>query len=73
MIINLNKNLGYQIYEDQGDKVVVDLSSGGVINRISIDIESGQKTLLKKIIADECITLYNGCVLKRIQQNLSIE
>lgn len=73
MIIDLYKNQNYQIKEQSGNRVVVDAFDGSGINRISIGLQSGLKLMTKRIIADECVTLYDGRLLKRIQQNLIIE
>jgi len=73
MIIDLYKNQNYQIKEQSSNKVVVDAFDGSGINRISISLQSGLKLMTKRIIADECVTLYDGRLLKRIQQNLIIE
>lgn len=73
MIIDLYKNQNYQIKEQSGNRVVVDAFDGSGINRISISLQSGLKLMTKRIIADECVTLYDGRLLKRIQQNLIIE
>lgn len=73
MIIDLYKNQNYQIKEQSSNRVVVDAFDGSGINRISISLQSGLKLMTKRIIADECVTLYDGRLLKRIQQNLIIE
>lgn len=73
MIINLLKNQSYQLFKDQDGNLIVDAFDGAGINRICIEVTSAKKQLIKRIVADECIDLYDGCCLKRIKQNLSIE
>ena len=73
MIIDLYKNQNYQIKGMSSDWITIDAFDGSGINCISIYLKGGLKLVTKRIIADECVTLYDGRLLKRIQQNLIIE
>ena len=71
MIVNLSKNQNFSISSNANGGVVVNTFNGGKLVTQAINGEQTAKQVLT--VADEVLPLYDGKILKRINDALYVE
>jgi len=72
MIVNFNKKQINQIYYGKDGSLMVDVATDASLSSASLENDKMQSLYLSAI-ADEKIVLFDGRVLKRIRENLTVE